>query len=170
MQEKAVQSGHIASFIRSVVEAVVGASCASDVATARVRFIDPDKQYNNFEWIMCDHFAAGLSDGELKPERIWAHTNDFDLMACSPLSFSVVQPVNGREALVEQITAYLTERFSRASRVEIRLETDPTDYSRKLRARDGAPDNRMFLDYVGDSESGMEGIKPFQSPFADLPA
>lgn len=170
MQEKSVSSGHVASFIRSVVQAVVGASCASDVATARVRFIDPDKQYNNFEWIMCDHFAAGESDGEQKPERIWAHTNDFDLMACSPLSFSVVHPVTDHEALVEQITAYLIERFSRAVRVEIRLETDPTDHSRKQRARAGDPVERMFLDYVGDSESGMEGIQPFQSAFADLPA
>ena len=170
MQEKSLPSAHVASFIRSVVQAVVGASCASDVATARVRFIDPDKQYNNFEWIMCDHFAAGESDGEQKPERIWAHTNDFDLMACSPLSFSVVHPVTGSEALVEQITAYLLERFSRAVRVEIRLETDPTDHSRKQRARAGDPVERMFLDYVGDSESGMEGIQPFQSAFADLPA
>lgn len=170
MQEKSLPSAHVASFIRSVVQAVVGASCASDVATARVRFIDPDKQYNNFEWIMCDHFAAGESDGEQKPERIWAHTNDFDLMACSPLSFSVVHQVGDQEALVEQITAYLLERFSRAVRVEIRLETDPTDHSRKQRARAGDPVERMFLDYVGDSESGMEGIQPFQSAFADLPA
>lgn len=170
MQEKVVSSGKVASFIRTVVEAVVGAACASDVSTCRVRFTDPDKQYNNFEWIMCDHFAAGESDGQHKPERIWAHTNDFDLMACSPLSFSVVEPVDARDVLIEQIAAYLTERFSRAVRVEIRLECDPTDYSRKSAARAGDPAHQMFLDYVGDSESGMEGIKPFDSPFANLPA
>ncbi len=172
MQEVTSRSSNprVAAFIRSVVEAVVGASGAPDVSTARVRFIDPDKQYNNFEWIMCDHFAPGEYDGKQLPERIWAHTNDFDFMAGSPLSFSAVEPVDSRQALVEQITSYLTERFSRAQRVEIRLETDPTDYSRKQRAYSGDPAHQMFLDYVGDSESGMEGIKPFQSPLADLPA
>lgn len=170
MQENTVASAKVAAFIRSVVEAVVGASGASDVSTARVRFTDPDKQYNNFEWIMCDHCAAGEYDGVQKPDRIWAHTNDFDFMAGSPLSFSAVEPAETRMALVDQITAYLCERFSRAQRVEIRLETDPTDYSRKQRAHSGDPAHQMFLDYVGDSESGMEGIKPFQSAFADLPA
>lgn len=170
MQENTVTSAKVAAFIRTVVEAVLGVSSASDVSTARVRFIDPDKQYNNFEWIMCDHIASGEYDGVQKPERIWAHTNDFDFMAGSPLSFSAFEPVETRSALVEQITAYLCERFSRAVRVEIRLETDPTDYSRKQRAQSGDPDHQMFLDYVGDSESGMEGVKPFQSAFADLPA
>jgi hypothetical protein len=170
MQENTVSSAKVAAFIRSVVEAVVGASGASDVSTARVRFTDPDTQFNNLEWIMCDHCAAGEYDGVQKPERIWAHTNDFDFMAGSPLSFSAVEPADTRFALVEQITAFLCERFSRAQRVEIRLETDPTDYSRKQRAHSGDPAHQMFLDYVGDSESGMEGIKPFHSAFADLPA
>ena len=169
MQERTVSSSPVAAFIRSVVEAVVGAATAADVRTARVRFTDPDKQYNNFEWIMCDHFAAGEYDGQHKPERIWAHTNDFDFMACSPLAFSECEPVEARAVLVEKITQFLTERFSRAVRVEIRLETDPTDYSRKQRAQAGDPDQQMFLDYVGDSESGMNGIKPFKSPFQDLP-
>lgn len=174
MQENVASSGSVsnspvAAFIRTVIEAVVGASGASDVRSARVRFVDPDKQYNNFEWIMCDRCAAGEYDGVQKPERIWAHTNDFDLMAGSPLSFSAVETVENRQALVEQITTYLTERFSRAVRVEIRLETDPAEYSRKARAQAGDPENRMFLDYVGDSESGLDGLQPWQPAFANLP-
>lgn len=165
-----VSPAPLAAFIHTVINAVVNVASASDIRSARVRFTDPDKQYNNFEWIMCDRCQPGEYDGVQQPERIWAHTNDFDFMAGSPLSFSVVEPLESREALVEKITAYLNERFSRAVRVEIRLETDPTDYSRKQRARSGDPDNSMFLDYVGDSESGMEGIRPFQSLLADLPA
>lgn len=172
MQEtvSSVGSNRIAEFIRTVISAVVEVSGRSDVSTARVRFIDPDKNYNNFEWIMCDHFAAGEWDGKHLPERVWAHTNDFDLMAGSPLSFSAVAPVESRQEMIDAIVAYLTSKFSRAVRVEIRLETDPFDYSRKQAARRGESSERMFLDYVGDSDSGMEGIKPFQSPLQDLPA
>lgn len=174
MQENVVSSAsgsnsQVAAFIRTVIEAVVGVSGASAVRTARVRFTDPDKNYNNFEWIMCDRCPAGGYDGVQKPDRVWAHTNDFDFMAGSPLAFSAVETVENRQALVEQITAYLTERFSRANRVEIRLETDPTDYSRKQRAQAGDVSEGMFFDYVGDSESGMEGIRPWQPAFANLP-
>lgn len=170
MQENVVSgSGSVAAFIREVIEAVVDVSGFDGVRTARVRFTDPDKNYNNFEWIMCDRCAAGEYDGVQKPERVWAHTNDFDLMAGSPLSYSAVDTVENRQALVEEIVAYLTERFSRATRLEIRLETDPTDYSRKQRAQAGDQDNVMFLDFVGDSESGMGGVRPWQPAFANLP-
>lgn len=172
-QSQKTISPRLADFIRTAVAEVLKAACFPDVRTARVRFTGDHNTFNNFEWIMADHMAASTDEKESRPERIWAHTNDFDFMAGSPLSFDQCLPVSEVEGLIEPICAFLNERFARATKIEIRLEAEPTDHRRRDLAYSADPEvaraNAMFLPYVGNSDEGFENIKPWQSPMHDLP-
>lgn len=163
----------LAEFIRTVVTEVLHAARYHDVRTARVRFTSDHCQFNNFEWIMCDHLAAVTDEDGSRPERIWAHTNDFDFMAGSPLAFDQVRPVETADEIIDLACAFLNERFARATRLEIRLETDPTDHRRRDLASSADPEvaraNAMFQPFVGDSDAGFANIRPWQSPMHDLP-
>ncbi|HEY9787050.1 MAG TPA: hypothetical protein V6D17_16780 [Candidatus Obscuribacterales bacterium] len=167
-------SPKLADFIRTTVREVLNAARCTDVREVRVRFTDPDSQYNNFEWFYASTLAPSNDFQGPKPERFWMHTwMDIEFPAPDVYEVRPTESLNLDE-LTDIACAFFNRRFARATRLEIRLECEPTDYKRSSLAHSPDPDvaraNRIFLPHVGNSDEGFDKVRPWESPTADLPA
>ncbi len=95
----------------------------ADVRCARVRFTG-DRTGMNFAWIMVDHTSVKLNGSDNAVDKLWVHTNDFDLMAGSPLSFSETCALNEIDAVIETATQYVATQVGTSARVDLLLQTD----------------------------------------------
>jgi len=136
-------NGKAVSLFNAAVSALVDIVVSGRARSARVRFTDPQgHKYSNFWWIAVDQLA-GENGAEPK---LYAATNDIDLMVGIPPSFHKSVPVSEASALVEAAVAFLTEKLGSAAKVEILLQAD---------APAGQP---SIPAYVGNSDDGFENI------------
>ena len=133
----------VASLFSASIAALIDIVIGGRARSARIRFTDPNvSAFNNFWWISVDKIDSA-DGGEAK---LWAATNDIDLMVGIPPSFSKCVPVSSGSELVDATVTFLTEKLGAADRVEILLQAD---------AISGA--NRI-PNHVGNSDDGFENI------------
>lgn len=127
----------ISDLVAQAVPAVVNMVAQGNARSARVRFTG-EKGFNSFVWIMVDVLADG---------KLWAHTNDADLMVGYPPSLTVSKPVSEAQDLINEIVAFLTnEMRNYGDKVDILLQAD---------AQAGQP---SVPNYIGDSDCGWDQI------------
>lgn len=132
----------VASLFSASITALVDIVAGGRARSAQIRFTDPNcAGINNFWWISVDKLNG--DDGE---PRLWAATNDIDLMVGIPPSFSMSVPVASSSELVGAVVSFLSEKFRAASRVEILLRADANQGEARI------------PDHVGNSDDGFENI------------
>ena len=139
-------STKIQDFVRLAVQHVVNAVLGGDFKSARVRFTG-DRGHMNFVWIMVDRCEVRIPRGSSNVvDGLWAHTNDFDFMAGSPLSFEDARPFAQGAELVEPICEFLAKELAGQTRVELLMQADSV--------------NREFVpNLVGNSDDGFANIR-----------
>jgi hypothetical protein len=142
----AFASQQVEDAVRKSIEAVIVKAHGADVRCARVRFTG-DRTGMNFAWIMVDHTSVKLNGSDNAVDGLWVHTNDFDFMAGSPLSFSETCALNDIDAVIETATQYVATQVGTSARVELLLQSDFLGGKRE--------DN-----YVGNSDEGFESLRP----------
>jgi len=65
-----------------------------------------------------------VDHGQLEAGKLFARTNDIDLMVGIPPSFHMSVPVEDANTMVEAIKTFLTDKLGTARRVEILLQAD----------------------------------------------
>ncbi len=126
------------------IPALVGSVADGKVSSARARFTAPNGPiHHNFWWIQVDKI-----EGDDKTVKLFARTNDIDLMVGIPPSFHMAVPLDEAASLVPAIVAFLNEKLGRYDRVEILLQADP------IRGGEHIPN------YEGDSDAGFANIHP----------
>lgn len=133
----------VASLFSASISALIDIVAGGRARSAQIRYTDPNcAGINNFWWISVDKLD-GDNGGEAK---LWAATNDIDLMVGCPPSFWKSVPVSSSSELADAVVAFLTEKLGTASRVEILLRAD---------ANQGDP---RIPNHVGNSDDGFENI------------
>jgi len=150
----AFASPQVEDAVRSSLEAVLNKAHGADVRCSRVRFTGDQGGFNNFAWIMVDRTLVTIEGSDDKVDGFWVHTNDFDLLAGSPLSFSQTCVLTDTAATIEAAIQYVATKVGTSARVELLLQTDFTDGKHE--------DN-----YVGNSEDGFDAIHPQPVLFTD---
>lgn len=140
----------VASLFSSSITALTDIIAGGRARSARIRFTDPSRAGFNFWWISVDKL-----DGDNGSEpKLWAATNDIDLLVGTPPSFWKSVPMSSGAELVDAVVAFLSEKFAGASRVEILLQAD---------AIQGQP---RIPNHVGNSDDGFENI--VEEPVIDV--
>ncbi len=150
----AFASPQVADAVRSSLEAVLNKAHGADVRCSRVRFTGDQGGFNNFAWIMVDRTSVSVEGSDDKVDGFWVHTNDFDLLAGSPLSFSQTCVATDTSAVIEAAIAYVATKVGTSARIELLLQSDFTG--------DKHEDN-----YVGNSDDGFDAIHPQPVLFTD---
>ncbi len=127
---------------------------AAIVRSSRVRFTGDQGSFNNFAWIMVDRTSVSVEGSDDKVDGFWVHTNDFDLLAGSPLSFSQTCAATDFAATIDAAIQYVATKVGTAARVELLLQADFNG------------DNKDF-NYVGNSDDGFDAIQPQPVLFSD---
>jgi hypothetical protein len=131
----------VTGLFRDAIPALVDIVVSGRASSARIRFTDPNgPTYSNFWWIEVDTHVA---DGQRK---IYARTNDIDLMVGIPPSFHKSVVEGGESELVEAAIAFLTEKLGKAVRVDILLQAD------------AAQGQAGIANHVGNSDDGFAKI------------
>lgn len=131
----------VANLLRDAVPALVSIVSEGRVRSARIRFTDPNgPTYSNFWWISVDTLKGD------EGTRIFAQTNDIDLMVGIPPSFHKAVALENAGELIDPIVAFLSEKFANAQRIEIWLQAD---------ANTGEP---SLANQVGNSDDGFASI------------
>lgn len=139
--------------VRKSIEAVIVKAQGADVRCARVRFTG-DRGGMNFAWIMVDRTSVKLNGSDNAVDGLWVHTNDFDFMAGSPLSFSQTCALNDIDTVIEAASQYIATQVGTSARVELLLQADFEGGKHE--------DN-----YVGNSDEGFESLRPQTVLFSD---
>lgn len=136
-------NGKVVSLFSASMQALVDIVAGGRARSARIRFTDPSgPQYSNFWWIAVDKLD-GENGGEPK---LWASTNDIDLMVGIPPSFHKSVPVSSGSELIEAAVAFLSEKLGKSARVEILLQADAHQGAASIPA------------YVGNSDDGFDNL------------
>ncbi|MBZ0185369.1 MAG: hypothetical protein K8F91_03880 [Candidatus Obscuribacterales bacterium] len=140
MNENASQ---VSALVTNAIPELLSFLADGRVANNRIRFTGVGGQsFNNFLWMMLDRYES-----ESEGVKIWAHTNDMDLMVGYPPSFTMSVAIADYQSLVEPIVRFLTEKLASYQVVEVLVKTDAN------------PGETAFPAYTGDSESGWSNIK-----------
>ncbi len=138
----------VATLLRDAVPALVSIVSEGRVRSARIRFTDPNgPTYSNFWWISVDTLK---SDGE--GTKIFARTNDLDLMVGYPPSFHMAVALENAGEMIDPIVAFLSEKFANAQRIDIWLQAD---------ANQG---ESGIANQVGNSDDGLANITVQEVP------
>lgn len=149
----AFASPQVADAVRSSLEAVLNMAHGADVRCSRVRFTGDQGGFNDFAWIMVDRTSVSVEGSDDKVDGFWVHTNDFDLLAGSPLSFSQTCVATDTSAVIEAAIDYVATKVGSSARVELLLQFDFTGNKNE--------------NYVGNSEDGFNAIQPQPVLFTD---
>lgn len=117
-----------------VVQSVISGRATS----GKIRFTDPNgPMYNNFWWIDVSVFEG---------DKLFASTNDIDLMVGLAPSFFMTVPMSDAGDLVRAAVNFLSEKFASAQRLDLLLQgTSPA----------GQP---AIPNCVGNSDDGFDNI------------
>jgi hypothetical protein len=125
------------------ISALVDIVVSGRARSARIRYTDPNGQsFRNFWWISVDQVAGSQNE----EPKLFAATNDLDLMCGAPPSFHKSVPLSSASELVDAAVAFLTEKLGTAAKVDILLQAD---------APMGQP---AIPAYVGNSDDGFENL------------
>lgn len=142
----AIASPQVQDLVRSGIEAVLNKAHAADVRCSRVRFTG-DRGNFNFVWIMVDRTKVEVAGSDEKVDGFWVHTNDYDLLVGTPLSFSQTCLVTETNAVLDAAVAYAISQVGASARVELLLQSD----------FEGGKHEDNF---VGNSDEGFDAIHP----------
>jgi hypothetical protein len=134
----------VTSLFSASIAALVDIVVSGRARSARIRFTDPNgPAHSNFWWISVDK----IEGAQHEEPKLFAATNDLDLMCGAPPSFHKSVAMSSASELVDAAVAFLTEKLGASARVEILLKAD---------AVQGQP---AIATYVGDSDEGFDNLK-----------
>ncbi|MBX9666484.1 MAG: hypothetical protein K2X93_02650 [Candidatus Obscuribacterales bacterium] len=125
-------------FLGESLSTVVQSVTSGRAISGKIRFTDPNgPMFNNFWWIEVSNYEG---------DKLFAATNDIDLMVSSGPSFWKTVPMSDGRDLVDAAVTFLSEKFATAQHLEILLQgTSPA----------GQP---ALPTCVGNSDDGFDNI------------
>jgi hypothetical protein len=137
------QNEKAVSLFTASISALVDVVVSGRARSARIRYTDPNgPSLRNFWWISVDK----IETAQHEEPKLFAATNDLDLMCGAPPSFHKSVPLSSASELVDATVAFLTEKLGTAAKVDILLQAD---------APLGQP---AIPAYVGNSDDGFENL------------
>ncbi|MBS2002213.1 MAG: hypothetical protein JST44_11955 [Cyanobacteria bacterium SZAS LIN-5] len=147
----AFASPQVEDAVRSALEAIVNKAHQPDVRSSRVRFTG-DRGSNNFVWIMIDR--TSIPSNGTPVDGFYIHTNDIDLFAATPPSFSETCPTTDTAATIESAVQYVASKVGASARIELLLQSDFNG-------------DKHEANYVGNSDDGFDSIHQQPVLFTD---
>lgn len=142
----------VTSLFSASIAALVDIVNGGRARSARIRFTDPTgPSLSNFWWISVDK----IEGAQHEEPKLYAATNDIDLMCGAPPSFHKSVAASSASELVDAAVVFLTEKLGKAARVEILLQADAAAGQPRIPA------------YVGNSDDGFENLQ--EQSVTDIP-
>jgi hypothetical protein len=116
-------SSQVEKFVRETIDAAIIFANNADVRSVRIRFTS-DHGANNFAWVVYDRTSVKLNGSENEVDGFWIHSNDFDLMAGSPLSLSETCALEDARSTTDTVASYLANCIGSSARIELFIQSE----------------------------------------------
>ncbi len=138
-------ASNVVRLVEFAMTTVVDVVARKQARSARVRFTGSGENaslFNNFVWISVDR----ISGENGSPDKLWASTNDIDLMVPMPPSFHLSVEQSQAGELIGRACQFVIEKMAGYAKVEMFVQAE------------AQPNSPHLPTLVGDSESGPDGV------------